>query len=34
MVRLDYLYVTTWSVWTDFLLMLRTLAVVARGAQD
>jgi exopolysaccharide biosynthesis polyprenyl glycosylphosphotransferase len=34
MVRLDYLYVTTWSVWTDFLLMLRTLAVVARGAHD
>ena len=34
MVRLDYLYVTTWSVWTDFLLLLRTLPVVARGAQD
>jgi exopolysaccharide biosynthesis polyprenyl glycosylphosphotransferase len=34
MVRLDYLYVTTWSVWTDCLLMLRTLAVVARGAED
>ena len=34
MVRLDYLYVTTWSVWTDFLLMMRTLAVVARGAHD
>jgi exopolysaccharide biosynthesis polyprenyl glycosylphosphotransferase len=34
MVRLDYLYVTTWSVWTDFLLMMRTLTVVARGAHD
>jgi exopolysaccharide biosynthesis polyprenyl glycosylphosphotransferase len=34
MVRLDYLYVTTWSVWTDCVLMLRTLAVVARGADD
>jgi exopolysaccharide biosynthesis polyprenyl glycosylphosphotransferase len=34
MVRLDYLYVTTWSVWTDFLIMMRTLAVVARGAHD
>jgi exopolysaccharide biosynthesis polyprenyl glycosylphosphotransferase len=34
MVRLDYLYVTTWSVWNDFLLLLRTVAVVARGAHD
>jgi exopolysaccharide biosynthesis polyprenyl glycosylphosphotransferase len=34
MVRLDYLYVTTWSLWNDCLLLLRTLAVVARGAHD
>jgi exopolysaccharide biosynthesis polyprenyl glycosylphosphotransferase len=34
MVRLDYLYVTTWSLWTDCLLLLRTVAVVARGAHD
>jgi exopolysaccharide biosynthesis polyprenyl glycosylphosphotransferase len=31
MVRLDYLYVTTWSLWRDCLLLLRTLPVVARG---
>jgi exopolysaccharide biosynthesis polyprenyl glycosylphosphotransferase len=31
MVRLDYLYVTTWSLWNDLRLMLRTLPVVARG---
>jgi len=34
MVRLDYLYVTTWSLWADCLLLLRTVAVVARGAHD
>jgi lipopolysaccharide/colanic/teichoic acid biosynthesis glycosyltransferase len=34
MVRLDYLYVTTWSLWNDCLLLLRTVAVVARGAHD
>jgi exopolysaccharide biosynthesis polyprenyl glycosylphosphotransferase len=34
MVRLDYLYVTTWSLWGDCLLLLRTVAVVARGAHD
>ena len=31
MVRLDYLYVTTWSLWNDLRLMLRTLPAVARG---
>jgi lipopolysaccharide/colanic/teichoic acid biosynthesis glycosyltransferase len=31
MVRLDYLYVTNWSLWRDCLLLLRTLPVVARG---
>ena len=34
MVRLDYLYVTTWSLWNDVVLLLRTVAVVARGAHD
>jgi exopolysaccharide biosynthesis polyprenyl glycosylphosphotransferase len=33
MVRLDYLYVTSWSLWRDCLLLLRTLPVVARGEQ-
>ena len=31
MVKLDYLYVTNWSLWTDIRLMLRTVpAVVAQ----
>jgi exopolysaccharide biosynthesis polyprenyl glycosylphosphotransferase len=30
MVRLDYLYVTNWSLWGDVRLILRTLPVVAR----
>ncbi|MGI8803275.1 MAG: exopolysaccharide biosynthesis polyprenyl glycosylphosphotransferase [Solirubrobacteraceae bacterium] len=30
MVRLDYLYVTNWSLWGDARLMLRTLPVVLR----
>src|SRR6185295_6678667 len=31
MIRLDYLYVTNWSLWTDVRLMLRTIpAVVLR----
>jgi lipopolysaccharide/colanic/teichoic acid biosynthesis glycosyltransferase len=29
MVKLDYLYVTTWSLWEDFRLMLRTIPIVA-----
>jgi exopolysaccharide biosynthesis polyprenyl glycosylphosphotransferase len=34
MVKLDYLYVTNWSLWTDIRLILRTLPVVVtrRGA--
>jgi exopolysaccharide biosynthesis polyprenyl glycosylphosphotransferase len=34
MVKLDYLYVTNWSLWTDIRLILRTLPVVLlrRGA--
>ncbi|HWX88397.1 MAG TPA: sugar transferase, partial [Solirubrobacteraceae bacterium] len=30
MVKLDYLYVTNWSLWGDVRLMLRTLPVVLR----
>jgi exopolysaccharide biosynthesis polyprenyl glycosylphosphotransferase len=30
MIRLDYIYVTNWSLWTDIRLMLRTLPVVLR----
>jgi exopolysaccharide biosynthesis polyprenyl glycosylphosphotransferase len=32
MVKLDYLYVTNWSLWGDVRLMLRTLPVVLRGS--
>jgi lipopolysaccharide/colanic/teichoic acid biosynthesis glycosyltransferase len=34
MVKLDYLYVTNWSLWTDIRLMIRTLPAVLkqRGA--
>jgi lipopolysaccharide/colanic/teichoic acid biosynthesis glycosyltransferase len=31
MVQLDYRYVRTWSLWSDALLVFRTLAVVLRG---
>jgi exopolysaccharide biosynthesis polyprenyl glycosylphosphotransferase len=31
MVRLDYLYVTTWSLWNDCRLLARTLPAVARA---
>ncbi len=31
MVRLDYLYVTTWSLWNDFRLIGRTVPLVLRG---
>ena len=30
MVKLDYVYVTNWSLWTDVKLLLRTLPAVAR----
>jgi exopolysaccharide biosynthesis polyprenyl glycosylphosphotransferase len=30
MVKLDYLYIANWSVWGDFKLMLRTVAVVVK----
>ena len=34
MVKLDYLYVTNWSLWTDVRLILRTIPAVLhrRGA--
>jgi exopolysaccharide biosynthesis polyprenyl glycosylphosphotransferase len=32
MVRLDYRYVTTWSLWNDFHLLFRTIPIVARGS--
>jgi exopolysaccharide biosynthesis polyprenyl glycosylphosphotransferase len=31
MIRLDYRYVTAWSLWTDLRLLLRTLPVLLRG---
>ena len=31
MVKLDYLYVTNWSLWQDFRLLIRTLPAVVRG---
>ena len=31
MVRLDIRYITTWSPWQDFVIMLKTLPVVIRG---
>jgi lipopolysaccharide/colanic/teichoic acid biosynthesis glycosyltransferase len=34
MVKLDYLYVTNWSLWNDVRLLIRTLPVILlrRGA--
>jgi lipopolysaccharide/colanic/teichoic acid biosynthesis glycosyltransferase len=34
MIKLDYLYVTNWSLWTDVRLILRTFpaVVLSRGA--
>ncbi len=31
MVKIDYLYVTTWSFWTDVKILLRTIPYVLRG---
>jgi len=31
MVRLDYLYVTTWSLWGDLRLLLRTFPILGKG---
>jgi exopolysaccharide biosynthesis polyprenyl glycosylphosphotransferase len=33
MVNLDYLYVTTWSLWQDFRLLVRTIPIVVGGAR-
>ena len=33
MVKLDYLYVTTWSLWNDIRLLTQTVPVVFRGAR-
>jgi len=33
MVRLDYLYVMGWSLWSDLALIFRTLPVIARSAR-
>jgi lipopolysaccharide/colanic/teichoic acid biosynthesis glycosyltransferase len=30
MVKLDYQYVTNWSLWTDFRLILQTVPAVLR----
>jgi lipopolysaccharide/colanic/teichoic acid biosynthesis glycosyltransferase len=29
MLRLDYVYVTSWSLWSDVRLILRTLPILA-----
>jgi exopolysaccharide biosynthesis polyprenyl glycosylphosphotransferase len=34
MVKLDYLYVTTWSLTGDFRLLLQTIPAIARGERD
>ena len=31
MVKLDYLYVTTWSLWSDVRIFLRTIPIVCKG---
>jgi lipopolysaccharide/colanic/teichoic acid biosynthesis glycosyltransferase len=31
MVRFDYVYVTSWSLWNDCQLLLRTMPAVLRG---
>jgi exopolysaccharide biosynthesis polyprenyl glycosylphosphotransferase len=31
MIRLDYLYVTTWSIWWDLRILLQTIPLVLRG---
>jgi lipopolysaccharide/colanic/teichoic acid biosynthesis glycosyltransferase len=34
MVKLDYLYVTNWSLWSDLRLLLRTIPLILRGANS
>jgi lipopolysaccharide/colanic/teichoic acid biosynthesis glycosyltransferase len=31
MVRIDYMYVTTWSLWNDIRIMVRTFSAMGRG---
>jgi lipopolysaccharide/colanic/teichoic acid biosynthesis glycosyltransferase len=31
MIRLDYLYVTSWSLWTDLRLLFQTIPALLRG---
>jgi exopolysaccharide biosynthesis polyprenyl glycosylphosphotransferase len=31
MVKIDYLYVTSWSLWSDFTLLFRTIPLCAKG---
>jgi len=33
MMKLDYLYVTSWSLWLDIRLLLRTLPLMLKGAR-
>ena len=34
MMRLDYVYVSTWSIWNDLRLLWRTVPLVCAGAED
>jgi lipopolysaccharide/colanic/teichoic acid biosynthesis glycosyltransferase len=31
MIRLDYLYVTSWSPWNDIRILFRTLPTLSKG---
>jgi lipopolysaccharide/colanic/teichoic acid biosynthesis glycosyltransferase len=31
MVKIDYLYIASWSLWTDFKIIIQTIGYVARG---
>jgi lipopolysaccharide/colanic/teichoic acid biosynthesis glycosyltransferase len=33
-VQLDYLYVTSWSLWRDCLLVLRTVPLMLKGLRE
>ncbi len=33
MVKLDYIYVTTWSLWRDVRLLFQTLPLVTKGEE-
>jgi lipopolysaccharide/colanic/teichoic acid biosynthesis glycosyltransferase len=34
MIKLDYLYVTSWSLWRDCRLLLRTVPLVFKGVRE